>query len=397
MGLQNSVFSSPEGFLGAVRPDDPVYFFAPKALYDAAKTFQRGFGGLVSYALKANPDAGVIDNLLAAGINAFDVASPREIAQLRRKAPDAALHYNNPVRSQQEIDMALAAGVRSFSVDRMGELEKLLARAAQQTPLPRPRPAIEVSVRLKLPVSGAAYDFGAKFGATPEVARDLLRRIAAAGLSPSMTFHPGTQCTDPAAWQSYIKACADIARAANVRLSRLNVGGGFPAHRQSARPDLGAIFTAIATSIAENFGPNAPALVCEPGRALVAEAFTLATRIKAIGPNHEVFLNDGIYGGLAEFLVPDMAPIDRISVIRPSEGRTPKPATGLAAQMIPRTVFGPTCDSLDMLPGKLSLPRDLIEGDYLLFCGAGAYGGALATGFNGYGRHRVVTLPSGGG
>ncbi|NIP76590.1 MAG: type III PLP-dependent enzyme, partial [Xanthomonadales bacterium] len=64
----------------------------------------------------------------------------------------------------------------------------------------------EVSVRLHLPVEGAAYDFGAKFGADPEDAADVLRAVADAGFVASMTFHPGTQCADPTAWVSYIAA-----------------------------------------------------------------------------------------------------------------------------------------------------------------------------------------------
>jgi ornithine decarboxylase len=89
-------------------------------------------------------------------------------------------------------------------------------------------------VRFKLPVKGAAYDFGAKFGATVELATELLAEVARLGYVPSITFHPGTQCTDPRVWGEYIRAAAGIAADAGVTIARLNVGGGFPSHRAAA-------------------------------------------------------------------------------------------------------------------------------------------------------------------
>ena len=198
-----------------------------------------------------------------------------------------------------------------------------------------------------------------------------------------MTFHPGTQCADPAAWVSYIDECARVARRAGVRLERLNVGGGFAAHRSGPAPDLETIFAAIEAAVARAFGQDSPSLVCEPGRAMVAEAFTAAARVKAIREDGSVFLNDGIYGSFAE--APILGNVDRIEVI-PQSGRTP------GTSLVPRTVFGPTCDSLDRLPGHVSLPADLAEGDWILFHGMGAYSRATVTRFNGYGSERIVTV-----
>jgi ornithine decarboxylase len=82
-----------------------------------------------------------------------------------------------------------------------------------------------------------------------------------------------------------------------VRIARLNVGGGFPSHRlNGVRPELEAIFALIdrvATEAA--FGAARPALVCEPGRGIVAEAFA-GRRVKAVRDGEHVFLNDGVYG-----------------------------------------------------------------------------------------------------
>ena len=365
-------FPDPETWLRRHRPDAPVMFFSPATLRATAARFQQGFPGLVTYAVKANPRAEVLENLCAAGISAFDVASPQEMAAVRAVCPDAVLHYNNPVRSRAEVAAARACGVASYSVDSFDELDKLAGCGD-----------VEIAVRLALPVPGAAYDFGEKFGASPDLAQALLARVAAMGARPAMTFHPGTQCAEADAWARYIAACAEIAEQAGVRLQRLNVGGGFAAHRAGAAPDLEGIFTRIARETARSFGAQAPALVCEPGRAMVAEAYSLATAVKARRGPGQVVLTDGIYGALAEWR--DIAPGDRVRIVTPDGC----PRRGTPS---PHIVYGPTCDSIDRLPEPLQLPADLAEGDMLLFDGMGAYSLALATRFNGYGPSQVVTV-----
>lgn len=377
MGMRQDIWATPIDYLTTHQPEEPVLFHAPAVLQATARRFLAGFDGLVTYAVKANPDPFVLENIIAAGVRGFDVASPQEMALVHDALPGATLHYHNPVRSEAEIRAALHHKVASYSVDSLSELEKLAIRLA---------PGTEVAVRFKLPVSGGLYDFGAKFGATEDGAVTLLQAVARAGLRPALTFHPGTQCTDPQAWVRYIVAAADIARRAGVPLARLNVGGGFPADRGAGAPDWEAIFAAIRGAADAAFGADAPMLVCEPGRALVAGGISLAARVKSIRDADHVFLNDGIYGGLAE--AAQIGALGRVEVLAPDGHRRSGPP-------VSRTVFGPTCDSLDQLPGQPALPADMAEGDYVLFHGQGAYCGAIATRFNGYGalsRAMVLAL-----
>lgn len=375
MGISQTLWKDPLDYLRAVGPVDPILFFSPEAIQSRAKRFLDGFPGLVTYAVKANPGEAVITNLAAAGIQGFDVASPEEIALTRKLAPNAALHYNNPVRARYEITAAVSHDVASYSVDSLSELDKLI----ELVPALRPNgERVEITARFKLPVSGAAYDFGAKFGADEALATTLLQRIAKAGFVPSLTFHPGTQCVDPQAWDSYIRAAKRICDVAGVRLNRLNVGGGFPAHRMAAEaPALEAIFELIARVTQESFGTDRPALVCEPGRALCADAFALLARVKSVRDGNHVFLNDGIYGSMGE--IPLMGASDRVTVFTPAGDERRAPT-------VMRTVFGPTCDSIDRLPGELALPSDLEEGDFVLIQGLGAYSVVTNTRFNGFGE-----------
>ncbi|HSF63260.1 MAG TPA: type III PLP-dependent enzyme, partial [Paracoccaceae bacterium] len=296
----------------------------------------------------------------------------------RRLAPEAAMHYNNPVRSRAEIAVAVDLGVKSYSVDSASELEKLIALV--------PAEGTEITVRFKLPVAGAAYNFGAKFGATAELATVLLRRVAEAGFIPSITFHPGTQCTDPAAWDAYIRTAAEIAQDAGVTIARLNVGGGFPSHRLTGVvPALEATFQLIDRVTTEAFGENRPLLVCEPGRALCGDAFTLAARVKAVRDGGHVFLNDGVYGSLTE--LPLVGVIDRVEVVT-EDGQLRR------GDKAPRIVFGPTCDSVDRLPGEIPLAADIAEGDFVVFHGMGAYSTVTNTRFNGFGELSMATVLS---
>lgn len=327
----------------------------------------------MTYAVKANDNAGVIDTLAKGGMQAFDVASPVEIDAVRALVPGAVLHYNNPVRGGWEIAHAVQAGVASYSVDGLGELAKLVEAVPK---------GAEMSVRLALPVEGAAYHFGEKFGEGPEGAVELLRAVVAAGYVPSMTFHVGTQCADPAAWTRYIETCAEVAREAGVRLARLNVAGAF-------RPIAGAVrrwsrsLPRSARPCRTLFPEDRPELLCEPGRAMVADAFTAAFKVKAERACGALFLNDGIYGLLAE--LPIIGPHQRLRVV--TEGGTLR-----EGPTRPYVLYGPTCDSLDKLPDTVDLPETTREGDYVIFDGIGAYSTATNTRFNGYGSHEVVTV-----
>jgi ornithine decarboxylase len=171
-----------------------------------------------------------------------------------------------------------------------------------------------------------------------------------------------------------------------VRIARLNVGGGFPSHRLNAvAPQLEATFALIDRVATEAFGADRPTLVCEPGRALCGDAFASAARVKALRDDTHVFLSDGVYGSFNELA--QIGVIDRIEVLDP-EGRRRSGAP------MPRIVFGPTCDSVDRLPGDVMLPADLAEGDYVVIHGMGSYSTVTNTRFNGFGELGMATVLS---
>lgn len=355
-------------------PEAPVFCFSAAALEHRAERFHKGFPGEVAYAVKCNPGEEVLRTLAGAGITVFDVASVHEMQAVRRVAPRASFHYHNPVKSRAEIAAAHQLyGCVRFAVDDAQEIAKIADVLPGVS-------GIEIAVRFRLPRLGgsSAHDFSSKFGATREEAVGLLQETAARGFKPVLTFHPGSQCTDPTAYVRHIEAAAKIAAQAGVQLAALNVGGGFPsAYKVEGVPPLEDFFAAIDAAATDAFGAgNRPALECEPGRGLVATSTALLTRVKLVKDGRgEVFLNDGIYGALMEvYQVPDLVPPHR--VLRNGEV--------LGGPTRAFTVYGPTCDPLDRLPGSFELPADIREDDYIEFGSVGAYGRATATRFNGY-------------
>ncbi len=369
------VFADAAMVAAQLNPEMPVLCFSPSRLAESVRAFLDGFPGRTTYAVKSNASAEVLTTIAHAGIETFDVASCDEMAAVRAVKPQARFHYHNPVKSRAEIDAAYSAyGCRRFAADYAGEIAKV------RQSLPEARD-VEIAVRFRLPTIGAsAHDFSTKFGATPGEAVDLLKQARALGFAVTLTFHPGSQCTNPTAWRRHITAAAGIAAAAGVELSSLNVGGGFPAVYAKTMPvPRRAIFETIARAAAEAFpAESVPALECEPGRGIVAPSQSVLTRVKLVKPERgELFINDGIYGTLLEVSqTPEVLPPHR--AIRPL-GTFEPDTTGWI-------VYGPTCDPLDVLPVKLQLPGDIREGDYIEFGNIGAYGTATCTSFNGYGK-----------
>jgi ornithine decarboxylase len=219
----------------------PVFCISQTSLKAQAAVFLHGFPGEVSYAVKANSSDEVITALHEAGVKVFDVASTVEMASVSGCVVEVEFHYHNPVKSRAEIATAWHTfGCRRFAADCAEEIAKI-AQIAGRIAVPK-----SPSASGWLPAKASVHDFTSKFGVDEAEAARLMRVAAGHGFVPVLTFHPGSQCTEPEAWARHIEAAARIAKAAGIRLSRLNVGGGFPARYAGSRgPALAAFFEAI--------------------------------------------------------------------------------------------------------------------------------------------------------
>jgi len=364
-------YPNTSALIAAVEPDFPSFLFSEAELVKAIRTFQQGFDGLLTYAVKANPSPHIIEILRREGLQAFDVASNTEMALVEKHGTGAALHYNNPIKNKREIERAYHEfGVRSFTIDHVAQLDQLAAVVS-------PSRDVEVTTRFKAGKATKSYDFGTKFGVLESGAVEIASQVHQMGYSPSLCFHVGSQCEDSYAYERHIAAAGRIALESGIELKRLNIGGGFPApYPTSEAPPLEVYFDTIRTAVVDNFGSSKPQMIIEPGRALVTPSTSLLLRVKHQRGGVSVYLNDGAYGALMEVKFMDFTPPVRVwRGARVLEG----PTEGF-------TIFGPTCDSYDVLPQTFELPAEIDEDDYIEFGLMGAYTQASLTPFNGFDR-----------
>ncbi len=363
--------------VSVLRPGNPVYCLRPAALRTAANRFQTEFPGRTLYAVKCNPHPVVLETFYAAGIDHFDAASIPEIAAVRALGGDAVAHYMHPVKTRDAILTAYTVyGVRDFAVDHPDELEKILYETNHAKDL-------TILVRFATPGGVARYELSQKFGADEAGASALLRAAADAVCRPGLAFHVGSQCLRPEAYRDGILVAGRIAERAGVTLEILDLGGGFPAAYpgEEAPPPLDDYFTAIREGFAAIDAPEQCRLVCEPGRALVASGCSIVVQVQ-LRKESAIYINDGIYHSLSETVT----------------GKLQYPVRLIRAEGTPSaveqdfTVFGPTCDSTDVLPAPFRLPDDVREGDWIEIDQAGAYTNALVTRFNGIAPSTFVII-----
>jgi ornithine decarboxylase len=360
------------------RPELPLLCLRPATLEAAARRFVEGFPGATLYAVKCNPEPAVLRALWRGGVRHFDCASAAEVALVRGLFPEAAIHFMHPVKAPGAIRQAWADhGVRDFVLDSAAELQRILAATDGGADL-------GLVVRLALPRGTAAHDLSGKFGAAEEEAAALLRAARPHAARLGLSFHVGSQCADPLAWGRAIALAGRVVREAGVALDVLDVGGGFPAAYPGleAPPPLGAFFAEIEDA-AEEAGLGGAALWAEPGRALVAEGASVVVQVQ-LRRGDALHVNDGVYGTLSDAAARSGLRFPA-RLIRP-EG--PAPAAALRAF----TLFGPTCDSADVMPGPWWLPADTEAGDWVEIGQLGAYGACLRTGFNGFGELRLAEV-----
>ncbi len=327
----------------------------------------------IYYAVKANPAAPVLAALATLDIG-FDVASSGEIDRCAAIGIDRTrCCFGNTIKRERDIAQAHAAGMDLFAFDCPAELEKL-ARAA---------PGSRVFCRLSVHGRGAEWPLTRKFGCDALMAVDLLAHAASLGLRPAgVSFHVGSQQTDPLQWDAAIGTASGIFSACQrkgLALDLLNVGGGLPAQYRTPVPSLSVYAETITRSVRQHFGASAPRLMIEPGRHLAADAGLLRAQVLLIARHHAhdrrrwVYLDAGRYNGLAE------TQGERIRYpIRSSRDGAPGEPVVLA---------GPTCDSSDIIYDRAgyTLPLDLAIGDHVDFLSAGAYTGSYASvEFNGF-------------
>jgi ornithine decarboxylase len=356
------------------RPVQPVTLIRPHAARRAARFFIEKFPGRSLYAVKANPSPDLLRILWDAGVTHYDVASIAEVRMVAETLPDAVQCFMHPVKAEEAIAEAYELGVRTFSLDTMDELDKILRATGGADDL-------NLCVRIRVSSDHAKLSLASKFGAEPHEVKELLFAARQAADALGICFHVGSQAMTPAAYAEAMERVRAAIVEAAVTVDIVDVGGGFPSVYPGMEPPaMEAYFDVIARGFESLPISYSAELWCEPGRALCAEYASLIVRVEK-RRGDQLYINDGAYGALF-----DAAHIGwrfPVELVREETSR---------AKEMAFSFYGPTCDDLDHMAGPFHLPADVGPGDYIEIGMLGAYGCAMRTAFNGFGAVAKVVV-----
>lgn len=350
-------------------PDDPYFIVDLTKIQDAYGTWINHLPRVTPYyAMKCNPDPVIVELLALLGVN-FDCASEAELHQALSITKDPTkIIFANPCKVPSHLDYARANSISRMTFDCTEELHKIKARY----------PEAELILRLAVDDSKSACKFNKKFGCPPANVNELLKTASNLNLNViGFSFHVGSGCTSADVYYSAISACKDATILAdkygfNTRI--IDIGGGFVGNDTP-------LFTRIAAEInkaIDTFFSDRPGVrfISEPGRYFVQTSHTLFLSIigkKGGAANTQpiYYVNDGIYGSLNCIVFDHQRPELRAN----ARDSTTQPKKSI--------IFGPTCDSIDIITEDAMLP-DLNIGDRLYIENFGAYTTAAASEFNGF-------------
>lgn len=382
------IYPDAKAVIRDISPDEPLILNRPHAAARAARFFVEKFPGKTLYAVKANPSLALLQTLWDEGITHYDVASITEVRLVRETLPKATLCFMHPIKTSRAIAEAYNKhGVKTFALDTIEELEKIVAACTAEDGTPATD--LRLLVRLRVSSEYSELSLASKFGCDLIEAPLLLQAARQHGDWLGVCFHVGSQAMSPFAFvQALDRTRAAIAEA-SVVIDMIDIGGGFPSiYPGMEPPPLEDYFAIIhkhfeALPIAYN-----AELWCEPGRALAAEYSSLLVQVEK-RRSEELFINDGAYGALY-----DAAHVDWRFPVKALQASD---ATGaikgsFREELQDFAFFGPTCDDADYMAGPFVLPGDIQAGDYIEIGMLGAYGAAMATGFNGFGKTAQIVV-----
>ena len=359
-----------------LKPDYPVYCIRPDSIKTSTQFFKNNFPGKVLYAVKTNPNEEVLKHIISNGIENFDTASINEIQLIRKLKPDGHIYFMHTVKSRNDISEAyFNLGVKDFALDTKDELIKILEATNHAKDL-------TLYVRISISNEHAEIDLSRKFGAQASEALGLVRLCREHANKIGISFHVGSQCMHKISFVKAIKEVGNIIKKTKITPDIINVGGGFPSVYPDLNPEpIENYLTEIRNSITKLNLPVTTKLICEPGRAIVAESGSTIVKVN-LRKKQKLYINDGTYGTLFDAGVPNFILPSKIILNRRVQSK----------KLTAFSFYGPTCDSMDYMKGPFLLPNNIKEGDYIELGQLGAYGLTFRTKFNGFYSDKIFEL-----
>ena len=369
-------FTNVNELVNSLKPVNPIYCIRPDTIKNSIKAFKINFPGKILYAVKTNPNEYVLKHIIKNGIDRFDVASINEVKLIRKLNPKSKLYFMHPVKSREDISSAyFDYDVKDFSLDTKEELMKILETTKNAKDL-------NLFVRIAVSNEHAELDLSRKFGALTSEALGLVRLCKQHAKRLGISFHVGSQCMHKISFSKGIKEISNIIKKTKIIPDTINVGGGFPSIYPDLKPEpIENYFNEIKKGLGDLRLEKLPEVICEPGRALVAESGSTIVRVN-LRKKNKLYINDGTYGSLFDAGVPNFILPTRMI----TSGRIQ------SKKITAFQFYGPTCDSLDFMKGPFLLPNNIKEGDYIELGQLGAYGLTFRTKFNGFYSNTIVEL-----
>ncbi len=369
-------FKSVDEIVSRLKPVKPVYCIRKKSIHLASKFFQNKFPGKILYAVKTNPNHDVLKTIFESGINDFDVASIKEIESIKKINPKSNCSYMHTVKDRESINEAyFRFGVKTFSLDTKDELVKIINATNNAKDL-------ELFVRVSVSNEHAEIDLSKKFGAPTSEALGLLRLAKQNAKKIGLSFHVGSQCMHPISYSKGINEIGNIIKKSKIIPDYINLGGGFPTTYPDLIPQsLENYFEEIRKGLDNLKLAKLPQILCEPGRAIVAESGSTIVRVN-LRKKQKLYINDGTYGTLFDAGVPNIVYPSRLI----TNGRI------ISKKLTSFDFYGPTCDSMDYMKGPFVLPNNIKENDYIELGQLGAYGLTFRTEFNGFYSNEIYEV-----
>tara|TARA_B100000287_G_scaffold65465_1_gene56995 strand:+ start:528 stop:1706 length:1179 start_codon:yes stop_codon:yes gene_type:complete len=360
-------FKSVDDLINQLKPTEPIYCIRKKSIQLSSNYFLKNFPGQVLYAVKTNPQKLVLKTIVDSGINNFDVASIKEIESIKNISPNSICSFMHTVKNRESIKEAyFKYGVKAFSLDTKDELIKIIESTNHAKDL-------ELYVRVSVSNEHAEIDLSKKFGAISSEACGIFRLTKQYAKKIGLSFHVGSQCMHPISYAKGIAEIGNIIKRTKIIPDVINIGGGFPTIYPDLIPQsLDCYFKEIKKALADLKLHKLPQIICEPGRAIVAESGSTIVRVN-LRKKQKLYINDGTYGTLFDAGVPN--------IVYPS--RLIKNGRIISKKLTSFDFYGPTCDSMDYMKGPFILPNNIKENDYIELGQLGAYGLTFRTDFNG--------------
>ena len=362
--------------INELKPSDPVYCIRKNSIKRASKFFVEKFPGKILYAVKTNPNIEVIKTLIENGIKNFDVASIKEIQEIKKIDNSLQCSFMHTVKSREAIkDAYFKFRIKAFSLDTKDELVKILEATNHAKDL-------ELFVRIAVSNEHAEIDLSKKFGVNSNEAPGLVRLTNQYTKKLGLSFHVGSQCMHPISYTKGITEIGNLIKKTKIIPKVINIGGGFPTIYPDLIPQsLNSYFEEIKKGLNNLKLTKLPEIICEPGRALVAESGSTIVRVN-LRKKQKLHINDGTYGTLFDGGVPNIVYPSRLI----TNGRM------ISKKMTAYDFYGPTCDSMDYMKGPFLLPNNVKENDYIELGQLGAYGLTFRTQFNGFYSDKIFEV-----